>query len=228
MKKILTMLLCSLTLFSPLYVRADNKVGLNECNGNCIAEITEDYVDPTWISVANGNLNQMIQPYAATKTLFVDKYYQDDYPNDIMQTCGLTIKAAGCALTSVTMVANFINGTALTPAQVNKKLGTAACPIYFDVAASKLGITKRIAKSSGLTTSYLNSEIVTQLNNNVPVIIGMEYSNGGTHFVVVKGYSLSGSTYTFNINDPAKVGGKTTLNAYLSAGAKITQLVVYD
>lgn len=228
MKKILTMLLCSLTLFSPLYVRADNKVGLNECNGNCIAEITEDYVDPTWISVANGNLDQMIQPYSTTKNLLINKYYQDDYPNDIMQTCGLTIKAAGCALTSVTMVANYLNGTALTPTQVNKKLGTAACPIYFGTAASKLGITLKMVKSSGLTSSYVNSELVAQLNKDIPVIVGIEYANGGTHFFVVKGYVLNGSTYTFNINDPAKAGGKTTLNAYLSAGAKITQLVVYE
>lgn len=223
MKKMMMLILCGLCV---LGFTTKSKAEEMDCNGSCIVQSTEDYVDPDWISVANGNSNQAIQPFATTKNLFVSNYYQDDY-SQIMQTCGLTIKAAGCALTSVTMVNNFFNGTSLTPVQVNTKLGSYACPIYWDVAASKLGISLKLVKSSGLTTSYINSELVTQLNNNVPVIVGMTYPDGGTHYVVVKGYSLSGSTYTFNINDPGKAYGKTTLNAYLSSGVKIHQLIVY-
>lgn len=59
------------------------------------------------------------------------------------------------------------------------------------------------------------------------LIVGMNLSNGNSHYVVVKGYTYDGSTYTFNISDPNKNSGKTTLNAYLSSGATIKQLIVY-
>lgn len=225
MKKILSLLLCSIFLLNSSFINIKAESTEISCNP-CVAIEGEDYIDPDWISVANGNAGTQIQPYATTRNLFITNLYQNDYSN-VMQSCGLTIASAGCALTSFTMVANYLNGTNYTPAQVNSKLGSNACPLYWDAAASAYNIKKVANKTSGLTTSYVNSELVTQINNSVPVIVGMRLANGSSHYVVVKGYSISGSTTTFNIADPNKYSGKTTLNAYLSSGATVTQLVIY-
>lgn len=224
MKRILSLLFCGLFLFN---ISTPAKAEIGGCNGNCIAQISDDYIDPDWISVANGNTEGQIAAYSSTKNLFVTSLYQNGYTGTIMQTCGYTIASSGCALTSVTMVSNFLNGTSLTPVNVNSKMGDYACPFYWYEAESRLNIDVKLFKTSGLTTSYVNSEIYAQLNNNVPVIVGMTLASGSSHYVVVKGYNYTGSTYTFYISDPNSNSGKTTLNQYLSSGASINQLIVY-
>lgn len=224
MKKLFALLVCGLFLFNiPLITKAEE----NTCNGSCIAQTLEDYVDPDLISIANGNVNKQVSTYSSTKNLFITNLYQNGYTSTTMQTCGYTIASSGCALTSVTMVTNYLNGTSWTPVTVNTKMGNYACPFYWYEAESRLNIDVKLLKSSGLTTSYVNSEIYTQLNNNLPVIVGMTLASGSTHYVVVKGYNYTGSTYTFYISDPNRNSGKTTLNAYLTSGATINQLIVY-
>ena len=223
MKKIITLLICGLFLFNfPLRIGAE----VGGCEVNCVAQTLPDYTDPNWISEANENNRNQITTFS-TKNLFINSLYQNSYTSTIMQTCGYSIASSGCALTSVTMVSNFLNNRALTPVNVNSLMGNYACPFYWYEAESRLNIDVKLFKSSGLTTSYINSELYTQLNNNVPVIIGMTLANGSSHYVVVKGYNYSGAKYEFYINDPNQNSGKTTLNAYLSSGATIKQLIVY-
>lgn len=72
----------------------------------------EDEMDPLDITpIENINLE-------------VPHYYQNQqsWSNNTMQTCGSTIGKAGCALTSFTMVANYL-GSNDNPGQVNTKLG---------------------------------------------------------------------------------------------------------
>ena len=224
MKKILSLLICGLFIFNATLTA---NAGENLCTGDCITQSLEDYVDPNWISVANGNTDEQISTYSSTKNLFVTSLYQNGI-TDKMQTCGYTIGSSGCTLTSATMVSNFLNGTSLTPQDANSKMGDYACPFYWYEAESLLDMDLKLFKSddSGLSASYYNPEIYTQLNNNVPIIVGMKYNNT-THFVVVKGYNYDGSTYTFYISDPNRISGKTTLNAYISSGAIIHRLAVY-
>lgn len=222
MKRLFAVLLCGLCLFNyPSTAFAE----VGGCDIDCITQIVPDYVDQNWISEANGNNKNQITTFS-TKNLFINNLYQNNY-NTIMQTCGYSIASSGCALTSVTMVTNFLNYKSYTPVNVNSLMGNYACPFYWYEAESRLNIDLKLLKSSGLTTSYVNSEIYTQLNNNVPVIIGMTLASGSSHYVVVKGYNYTGNSYTFYINDPNKNSGKTTLNAYLSSGATIKQLIVY-
>ncbi len=219
-KKLFISALALLMLFSSVALADTEKdVGCAECN-----EIAQtggaDYISEEYLAEL-----QSPSPKRASSTLYVSKYYQNDYSN-IMQTCGDTIKKSGCALTSVTMAYNYLKGQSKTPAQINSTLGSSACPLMWYQAATKLGMTVYLYKSSGVTDSYLESTIINNVNNGRPVIVGMRLSNGGSHYVLAKGYNTSSDT--FYINDPDRTTNYTTLKQFKNAGATFTQIIVYN
>lgn len=138
--------------------------------------------------------------------------------NVVMQTCGQTIGKSGCCLTSFTMIQRYYGGTD-NPAQVNAKLGNAACPFVYGTAASKYGYTYNLASSSSVANfkSYIKGAIAS----GNPVLIGMEYA-GGTHFVAAYGYNGD----EIIISDPASVNYQY-LSDYLNKGYTVYRLCTY-
>ena len=80
----------------------------------------------------------------------------------VMKTCNKTIGAAGCALTSFTMVRNLLSGTNDTPADVNAKMGDAACPFQWETAEKKYNYTilTKVSNNSGISNERARLNIV--------------------------------------------------------------------
>ena len=70
----------------------------------------------------------------ATLPCGVTQFSQNDpeWRDDVMQTCGYTIGAAGCALTSVAMTFRYY-AVETSPRTLNQCLGNYACPIYLSL-----------------------------------------------------------------------------------------------
>ena len=153
----------------------------------------------------------------------------ETWSSSIMQTCGSTIGSEGCALTSTTMVFKYFGVSIAGPGAMNNKLGSYACPIYWGEAVTRAGagIVNGVTTSSPTTWSSVYSAAKTALDNNRPYIVGMNKASGGTHFVVVTGYSNGADAgVDFTINDPAG-GVKRTLGYYVQNGATPYRGVVY-
>ncbi|MGB8954087.1 MAG: C39 family peptidase [Tumebacillaceae bacterium] len=153
----------------------------------------------------------------------------ETWSSSIMQTCGSTIGSEGCALTATTMVFKFHGVSIAGPGAMNNKLGSYACPIYWSEAVTRAGdgIVNSVATSSPTTWSSVFSAAKTALDNNRPYIVGMNKASGGTHFVVITGYSNGADAGgDFTINDPAG-GVKRTLAYYSTNGATPYRGVIY-
>lgn len=121
-----------------------------------------------------------------------------------MQTCGLTIGAAGCLLTSSTMVFKYY-GSSMNPGQVNTCMGTSACPWYFATGANNCSQNK--ASFLGLYSPNY-ATFVWALSTGYPPIIEVT-KGGGTHWIVINGVYGSGlSDSDYSIIDP--LGGYTS------------------
>ena len=110
--------------------------------------------------------------------------------NVMMKTCNLSICAAGCAVTSETMVYQYW-GSPKNPADHNACLGTKACPLYWGNC-----------KPTGVSYVGSTSETATvdcDLQANQPIIASCHHKSGGSHFVVLVGKCTDG---TYRINDP--------------------------
>lgn len=131
-----------------------------------------------------------------------------------MQSCGDTISASGCTLTSATMVFKFF-GVSIDPGQMNTKMGASACPFVYGDAVTKAGagIVKTVSSTSPTAWSTVYSAAKTALDSGKPYIVGMNKPAGGTHFVVISGYTNAGTAASdFTISDPA--GGVTRALTY--------------
>ncbi|MGH7246291.1 MAG: hypothetical protein ACREGI_05175 [Candidatus Levyibacteriota bacterium] len=105
-----------------------------------------------------------------------------------------TIASDGCLLTSVAMVITHY-GHRVTPIDVNSNPSNFASyyPAY-------LLYTVNVA---GVTATRVSSVIDGTLSSGNPVIVGIRYSSGDTHFVVLK----SGSNGDYMMNDPFTPNG---------------------
>lgn len=137
----------------------------------------------------------------------------------VMPKCKEKIGVAGCCLTSFTMIQRYYGGTD-DPKQVNAKLGEAACPFQYAVAASKYGYTYNYVTNSS-TLSNPTNYIKGAIDSGNPVLIGMKYS-GGTHFVAAFGYDGD----NIIISDPASKSYQY-LYQYLNIGYSVYQLITY-
>jgi len=146
--------------------------------------------------------------------LDVPLFNQNDpaWKNNVMQTCGQTIGAAGCALTSAAMVFKYYGAVNKNPGQLNTCLGNSACPIHWDVAANSCSESKATWVDSW---SFSYSKLQSMLSADRPPIVKL-VKGSSTHFVVVR--SGSGSQPgNYQINDPWD-GMVRSLSYYTSAG----------
>ena len=133
---------------------------------------------------------------------------------------GVTVKYAGCAVSSVAMVLAY-HGASVDPGSLNDWLkrngGYSGCGIIWGKAAS-------YPPTVGYPYVNLNmrpfdwNRLRSELDNCRPVIVHIYIPNKGDHYVVVKGYSGD----TFYINDSYL--NKQTLAEY---GATPDQMIVY-
>lgn len=134
-----------------------------------------------------------------TILLDVPLFSQNDpaWKNNVMQTCGQTIGAAGCALTSAAMVFKYYGAVNKNPGQLNTCLGNYACPIDWGVAANSCS-ENRATWVGPWSFSY--SKLQSMLSAGRPPIV-LLVKGSSTHFVVVR--SGSGSQPSgYQINDP--------------------------
>lgn len=134
-----------------------------------------------------------------TILLNVPLFSQNDpaWKNNVMQTCGLTIGQAGCALASTAMVFKYYGAVNKNPGQLNTCLGNYACPIYWGVAANSCSENKATwVDSWGFSYSKLQS----MLSAGRPPIVKLT-KGSSTHFVVVRSGS-GNQPSNYQINDP--------------------------
>lgn len=101
-----------------------------------------------------------------------------------------SIASDGCLVTSMAMIYTHFGHRNVTPLSIN------ANPSNF--AAYYPAYLNRTIVADGTTTTRIASEIDSELNANRPVVVGIRYSNGDTHFVVL----MSGSNGNYTMNDP--------------------------
>lgn len=131
-----------------------------------------------------------------------------------------TIGAAGCAITSLTMIYNHYKGTSETPATLNR------AP-FVNTNNGDTQFTSIGTKQSGST--FTANQIAAKLKNG-PVVVHFGGVNNG-HFVVVYGCSKKTGTVTFSdllVKDPA---GTSYTNLQLAMNRKncttINQLITF-
>ena len=101
-----------------------------------------------------------------------------------------SIASDGCLVTSMAMVYTHFGHRNVTPLTINANASNFA-PYY-------PAFLNRTIVADGATSSRIASEIDSELSSNRPVVVGIKYSNGDTHFIVL----LSGSNGNYTMNDP--------------------------
>lgn len=165
------------------------------------------------INSQNTNARYIVKSFSVTRLVQSDSRWKDVQ----LGTSSNTIGSAGCCLTSFTMIRNYLSGTSDTPVNVNSVLGSYACPFAYSVAASRYGYAIATSKSndSGLSDDTATALIIGAMDTyNVPILVGVKNSSGGTHFVVASGYNSGNGIL---IRDPAS-RNYTLLSQYLDAG----------
>jgi hypothetical protein len=130
----------------------------------------------------------------------------------IMQTCRLSIRTHGCALTSMSMIYQFY-GVNNSPAALNSCYGSTACPLIW--SGSRL-----LPCSGGKVTwagwpAFSWQRLEQELRSR-PVILELRRADGYMHFVVVLGGS-GNDPRNYLVNDPGvRAGARTTLAATMA------------
>jgi peptidoglycan hydrolase CwlO-like protein len=106
-----------------------------------------------------------------------------------------SIASDGCLLTSMAMVYTHIGHRSVNPLTINSNSSNFAA--YYPAFLNKT-IT-----ADGLTTTRIAADIDSELSAGRPVIVGIRYSDGDTHFVVL----ISGSNGNYSMNDPFTPNG---------------------
>lgn len=101
-----------------------------------------------------------------------------------------SIACAGCLVTAMAMVYTHLGHKNVTPLTININ------PSNF--ASYYPAFLKMTIVADGLTTTRVASIIDSELSSGRPVIVGIKYTNGDTHFVVL----ISGSNGNYKMNDP--------------------------
>lgn len=150
------------------------------------------------------------------------------WANVVMQSEGLPIGTHGCALTSFTIVSNWLSNRSQTPVDVNTILGNDACGMKWYNAASKFGyrviLYKEFSSSSLADAKDLVMGSIDYYQK--PVIVGMATASGDSHYVVAYGYN---ENMDIIICDPAEHSPtRTTLSQYTNLNYYITQVIMYS
>lgn len=148
----------------------------------------------------------------------VIRQYDSRWKNKYIANSNATIGKYGCTLTSLAMVHSYKTGTLYTPDVMDDLLKfTGGGAVYWN-SVNALGYYKH---------AYSLSAIYEQLKQGNPVIIGGKNASGGTHWVVITGYtgtSTNFSGWDFTINDPGN-GNRTTLQQFFDSYPYISTLV---
>lgn len=149
----------------------------------------------------------------------VIRQYDSRWKNKYIANSNATIGKYGCTLTSLAMVHSYKTGVLYTPDVMDDMLRfTGGGAVYWN-SVNALGYYKH---------AYSLSAIYEQLKQGNPVIIGGKNASGGTHWVVITGYTgtsvanLNG--WDFTINDPGN-GNRTTLQQFFDSYPYISTLV---
>ena len=154
-------------------------------------------------------------------SLSVDKLKQTDkrWKNTKLGNGSYTIGSSGCVLTSVTMLYNYAHENDLTPPEMQKKLSFSGSGIIWS-SVTKHGMTQK-GGSISLASIY------AKLKQGHPVLLFCKNSSGGTHAVVVTGYTgtstISFSAKHFTIHDPGY--NRTTLAQHFAQYPTIIRYV---
>lgn len=140
-------------------------------------------------------------------SLNVPSYKQTDsrWAHTYIGNSGKTMAKIGCATTAIAMMESYRTGTTIYPDAMTKKLsytsgGSVYWPSHYRVFTS--------------ASNYL-SGIRGCLDQGKPVLFGAKNSSGGQHWVVITGYSGTGSTASaFAIQDPGS-NSRTNLQQFL-------------
>lgn len=218
MKKIIVILA---TIF--MFVTGFSNVFACEEN-TCMAldETIDFYIDPAYQNELQSKQNRTL--YRTSTTLNVRLLNQNDsrWKDEALNGCSdETIGSAGCALTSMTMVYNYIKGKSKTPADINSEF--VVCPMPWSNFATHYGFS-RVA-CGNITNSEAYSTIKTYLDNSDPVVARLQKGTNN-HYVVVYGYNSNGNT--LYLRDPDTRSGFTTLASAISAGWSITYYHVFS
>jgi len=139
-------------------------------------------------------------------SLSVPKYLQHDsrWANVTLGTSGKTMAKIGCATTAIAMLESYRTGTTIYPNAMAKKLKyTSGGSVYWP-------------SDYKVTTTYSLSAIRNLLDGGKPVLFGAKNAYGTQHWVVITGYSGSGTAAgDFTINDPG-TNARTDLGQFLS------------
>lgn len=156
-------------------------------------------------------------------SLNVPRYSQNASPwnDDNMETCDQTIGAAGCILTSATMVFAYY-GSSQEPDDVNTCMGDSACQWVW---ADGEDCSNNEADWDGaLSASY--TALVLNLMEGYPPILQLR-KGSDQHWVVVKAVSGSGTDADdFTINDPYN-GQSRGLDDYIDDGWWMNVIAIY-
>jgi uncharacterized protein YgiM (DUF1202 family) len=167
-------------------------------NGTKTGYVKSDYLR---LNSSDSGYNQIL--------LNVPDYKQTDsrWRNVIIGNSGKTIGSIGCVTTGIAMMQSYRTGTTIYPDAMSRKLsysssGNVYWPSDYIVTTS--------------STGYL-AKIYDILKTGKPVLFGAKNSQGGQHWVVIKGFRGGNLTASnFIINDPATVS-RTTLQQFLNA-----------
>lgn len=139
--------------------------------------------------------------------LSVPKYLQHDsrWANVTLGTSGKTMAKIGCATTAIAMLESYRTGVSIYPNTVAKKLKyTSGGSVYWPTDYK-------------VTTTYSLSAIRNLLESGKPVLFGAKNTYGTQHWVVITGYTGSGTAAgDFTINDPG-TSSRTNLGQFLAA-----------
>lgn len=218
MKKVISLILVFAMLLSiNINVMAD---GLNRYNVGeivdfdeaAVSELAQEYIE----------LGQSLRRSRVYKYLSIANYYQngETWSNDIMQTAGLTIGSAGCALCSFAMILKHY-GFSQTPRQVNNTIGNAACDFLYAQAGSYYSLSVETSTIPSSNDAGINF-IIGAIANDKPVMVYLLKGNY-THYVAAYGYSGS----TIAINDSERSWDYDTINEYINNGWTLRRVITY-
>ena len=214
--------MCLIILIVPMGVFADALPSLcNEFDGNTVDMYYGINFDD--FEEINAMLAEIGNAAMRTRTTFFNQVpllLQGDarWGGHSLNGCaGTTIRTHGCALVSVTMAHRFYGGT-MNPDDVNRTLGSSACPINWQGAADRLNM-RVITAHRWMDANSATSIIIGAISQGHTPIIRL--NRGGTdHFVVAHGFSGN----TIFIRDPANQ--HTTLGSHLSTHT-FSSFIVY-
>ena len=152
-------------------------------------------------------------------------YDQKDYSNGFCGSSSVTIKDAGCGVTSMAMVVSNLTNTTLTPLQTNEEAtskgncspDSGTYVSYFSNASSTYGITyKNLSKDA----NGINAAKET-LNNGGLVIANVgpasPFTTGG-HYVVIRGIGSDDKVYVADPNHHELFNTAYDLSDFINKG----------